>query len=644
MTGQLAGLPETGKIVADKVSSQVVQGACKAHEGEGGDAALGQDSQLVVLPHRSPKNGVIEGAGLHPPAEGFPYYALPAYDLIVIGGGINGTGIARDAALRGLKVLLLEKNDFGSGTSAYSSRLIHGGLRYLANLELDLVYESLSERELLLKNAPHLVRPLALGIPVYKGGQYSSLNVGAGMLLYDLLSLTKSLPWHKAYGHDGFLKQYPQVNPQDLQGGPVYYDAQVDFPELICVENAIAAQETGNASLLNHAQVTGFLHKKEGLGGVYFQDLLNAKAYVATARVVINAAGPWLDEIIQTASQNGKASQSILPRIGGTKGSHIVVKRFAGGPKTALYVEAKSDGRPFFIIPWREAFYLIGTTDIPFEGDLDQVAATREEVDYLLSETNLILPEAGLRLEDVLYSYCGVRPLPASNGRQAGQISRKHWIEDHGKEKKAKEKKGKGKQKWMPGLVSVIGGKLTTYRNLSKATVDYVLKAYRLTGTTARCQTRHLPLPGAIGIEKLTQYKDTQVLSASQRYEVSPAVVSHLIDLYGSRFDRVLALTSDCPEWKRPLAEGRHDILAQVVYAIREQMAQTVMDVMLRRIGCALDADCGFDVLDAIAHCMGQELGWSEHRIQQEMADYRSFIEQRHLAFRNTNQQALSAR
>lgn len=578
------------------------------------------------LPNRSPLDGRIQGDGVHPPENGFHLHTLPAYDLIVVGGGINGTGIARDAALRGLKVLLLEKNDFGSGTSAYSSRLIHGGLRYLANLELDLVYESLSERELLLKQAPHLVRPLALGIPVYRGGQHSALTVELGMLLYDFLSLRKSLPWHQAHGKDGFLRQYPEVNADKLRGGPVYYDAQVDFPELICVENAMAAKETGNASVLNHAEVTGLLSKKSVIGGVYFQDSLSGKEYVASARVVINSAGPWLDTVIGLAVDH--SAKSIPLRIGGTKGSHIVTRRFEGGPQTALYVEAQSDGRPFFIIPWREDFYLIGTTDIHFQDDPDRVAAQRDEVDYLLAETNRVLPQAGLTVEDVLYTYSGVRPLPASNGGRAGKISRKHWIEDHAKDR----------QFPLKGLISVIGGKLTTYRNLSKATVDYAIKAYQLRlsdgGSVPDSQTLFQALPGGEGIADIADYKQKNAGLAAHRFELEQAVVEHLIDLYGSRFERVLALTEENPDWKRPLAEDSHDILAQVVYAVRAQMALTVTDVMLRRVGCGLDADSGFGKLEAVARCMGQELNWHEVKIQAEMAAYREFIEKRHFAFR----------
>lgn len=581
------------------------------------------------LPNRSPKNGAILGQGLQPPSEGFHLHGLPAYDLIVIGGGINGTGIARDASLRGLKVLLLEKNDFGSGTSAYSSRLIHGGLRYLANLELDLVYESLSERALLLKNAPHLVRPLALGLPVHQTSKTPFMLIKTGLLLYDALSCFKNLPWHRIYGEESFLSRYPQVNPAGLQGGAVYYDAQVDFPELICVENAISARETGNASVLNHATVTGIFTQKGRVGGVYFKDNLTGNEYVAMARCVINAAGPWLDEVLGLISDTSANQVEFSPRIGGSKGSHIVVRRFNQSPETALYVEAKSDGRPFFIIPWREDFYLIGTTDTPFKGDLDQVSACGSEVAYLLSETNEVLPSAHLTEADVLYTYAGVRPLPAVKQSHTGKISRKHWIEDHAKDKRRP----------LPGLISVIGGKLTTYRNLSKATVDYAAKAYRLVLSNGRkvpaTLSRHRPLPGGEGISSVQAYKNSHVSQAAQRFGIDSGIVSHLIDLYGSRFEQVLRLTEENPDWKQPVGERQRDILAQVIYAVRAQMAITVSDVMLRRIGCGLDADAGFSALETIAPVMGAELAWNALKIQDEMALYRQWIQSRHLNFRD---------
>ncbi len=582
----------------------------------------------VRLPARSIQDSLIQGDGILPPTEGFRWHTLPAYDLIVIGGGINGTGIARDAALRGLKVLLLEKNDFGSGTSAYSSRLIHGGLRYLENLELDLVYESLAERERLLKNAPHLVRPLAMGIPIYKGSRTPMLTVGIGMLLYDFLSVRKSLPWHKLYGPRQFQDWFPGVAAEQLQGGPIYFDAQVDFPELICVENVIAAQETGNASLINHAPVTGFIHKKNSVGGVYFEDALSGQAYVASGRVIVNAAGPWLDDILSSASTN--CTEKPAPRIGGTKGSHIVVNRLAGASEHALYVEAQSDGRPFFIIPWRERFCLIGTTDIHFSGQPDTVAATRAEVDYLLTETNRVLPQARLTVEDVLYTYSGIRPLPNGSPdekglRKAGKITRKHWIEDHGK--------SNGGQ--LSGLISVIGGKLTTYRNLAEKTVNYAVKHYGLTVSgTQPNPTLQTPLPGGVGLLDVESFKQKVVPGAANAFDLPEATVSHWIDLYGSRYDRVLQLTKENPVWKEPLHPGGLDRLAQVVYAVRHQFAVTLSDVMLRRIGCGLDADAGLGCMAIVARCMGAELGWPESKVKAELAAYRHFIEQRHLAYR----------
>ncbi len=592
---------------------------------EGGKRVTNPSNDACTLPNRCPQSSqLIE----HSPGD-TGTVSWPVYDLIVIGGGINGTGIARDAALRGLTVLLLEKNDFGSGTSAYSSRLIHGGLRYLANLELDLVYESLAERELLLKNAPHLVRPLALGLPAYGGGKTPFWMIEMGMCLYDFLSFRKSLPWHKVYGATGFAARYPKILKSGLQGGSVYYDAQVDFPELICVENAISAKATGKASVLNHAQVTHFEMANGRITGVGFEDTLTGQHYQVQAKGVINAAGPWLDQVIALTQPDTETQASALrPRIGGTLGTHIVVPRFQGGPDTALYVEAESDGRPFFIIPWRKEFYLIGTTDLPFQGDLDQAAGSLEEVNYLLTETNRVLPQANLSVSEVLYTYAGVRPLPAGNADKPGKISRKHWIEDHARDA----------QNPVQGLVSVIGGKLTTYRNLAQATVDYAVRAFDLWLPNGQvvpdCSTRHLPLPGGAGISAIESYKAGHMATASQRFQMAPEVIAHLIDLYGSRFSRVLELTAENKEWKQPLCNGGLDILAQVVYAIREQMACTVSDVMLRRIGCAFDADAGMQSVAQVAQCMGAELGWEASRIEMEIKQYRAFIQARHLHFR----------
>lgn len=548
------------------------------------------------------------------------------YDLIIIGGGINGTGVARDAALRGMRVLLLEKNDFGAGTSAYSSRLIHGGVRYLAHLELDLVAESLQERERLLHNAPHLVRPLAMAIPLYPGSKNPPFLVQLGMLIYDWLSLGKSIPKHRMLNREEFLTQYPGLRSKNLLGGPVYFDAQADFPERICVENALAAKETGLATLLNHTSVTSIRLADDTLPQVQFQNMLTGETQTVTGKVLINAAGPWVDDVLDhTKAQTQQPFHKRL--IGGTKGSHIVVHQFEDGPKTALYVEAQSDGRPFFIIPWRKQYYLIGTTDLHFEGRPDQAVATADEVNYLLAETNYILPTAKLAPGDVLYTYSGIRPLPYSAKGTTGKVTRKHWVYDHASE-------------GFPRVVSLVGGKLTTYRNLSEQAVDQVIRAYKLTQPDGqpwpKCSTRNLPLPGGKGIGNVEMYAEQYVRSASRKQDVPPETVAYLIGFYGSRYEAVLALCKDA-RLKQPLAENVSDIGAQVIYAVRNEMAQTVMDVMLRRLGCGLNGDAGLRTVDVVANLMSEELHWSDEKRQAEVEGYRAFIARTALAFKRTS-------
>ena len=292
------------------------------------------------------------------------------YDVIIIGGGINGAGIARDAAMRGLKVLLIEKGELGCATTSASTRLIHGGLRYLEHFEFGLVRESLREREILLRIAPHLVRPLAITVPIYKQSKRGRLTIRAGMILYDLLSSGKSLPRHQMLSRPETLERWPGLNPEGLIGSALYYDAQVEFPERLVVENVRSAREFG-AEALTHPRVT-----KLAIEGVEFVGDDGQKQF-AEAAVVINAAGPWIDLVLELAPVKSPKL------IGGTKGSHIIVAPFPGAPENAIYLEARSDGRPIFIIPWNKIF-LIGTTDVRFEGDPDEVRCEDWEIDYLL--------------------------------------------------------------------------------------------------------------------------------------------------------------------------------------------------------------------------------------------------------------------
>lgn len=439
------------------------------------------------------------------------------FDLIVVGAGVNGAGIARDAAMRGLKVLLLEKEDFGSGTTSWSSRLVHGGLRYLEYYELSLVRESLSDREKLLKVAPHLVRPLPFVVPVYDHHKRGPGMIRLGMMLFDVLSFDKSLDHHRMLGREEALDRVPGLDSEGLMAAALYYDAQVEYAERLAVENAISAREHG-AIVLNHAEVTCPILEDGAIRGVRFTDLLRRREHAARATVTVNVAGPWVDGVLSGLDAGNRRM------IGGTKGSHLVVDPFPGAPaREVLYYEAASDGRAILVIPWNGR-YLLGTTDVRYEGDLNRVVAGDEEIDYLLSETNALIPTANLAREDVLFSYSGVRPLPyVPEGAEAG-ITRRHIIHDH-----ARDETG------VDGLISIVGGKLTTYRNLSRQTVN---KVYKKLGKKAPpCRTAEAPLPGG-------QTRDFEEFTNDFRGNsgLTSSLADRLLKLYGVRAPEVVAL------------------------------------------------------------------------------------------------------
>jgi glycerol-3-phosphate dehydrogenase len=392
------------------------------------------------------------------------------FDVIIIGAGINGAGIARDAAMRGLKVLLVDKSDPGSGTTSASTRLIHGGLRYLEHYEFGLVRESLRERETLLKIAPHLVRPLPITIPIYKHSRRGRATIRAGMIAYDLLSIGKSLPRHRMLSRRETLKQLPGLNPEGLLGSALYYDAQVEFPERLVLENVLAAREHG-AEVLTYTRVTKLLTEGDSVSTVEFV-CEDGQTSCVRADVVVNATGPWVDRLLEQAPVQS-------PRlIGGTKGSHIVVPAFDGAPTTAIYIEAQSDRRPFFIIPWN-GNYLIGTTDVRFEDDPDEVRSEPWEIDYLLAETNRAFPSVQLTREHILFTYSGVRPLARTGDKDEQSITRRHFIREHPR---------------LRNLLSIVGGKLTTYRSLAEECVNTVFR--KLGRPSPPCRTAEVLLPG----------------------------------------------------------------------------------------------------------------------------------------------------
>ncbi|PZV12554.1 MAG: glycerol-3-phosphate dehydrogenase, partial [Leptolyngbya sp.] len=385
------------------------------------------------------------------------------YDLIVIGGGINGAATARDAALRGLRTILLEKNDFAGGTTSWSSRLIHGGLRYLEYFEFNLVRESLHEREVLLRTAPHLAKPVQMTIPIYRSGSRGYRIIQVGLVLYDVLSYDKSLPNHRMLSRSSTRQLYRAIDADKLAGAGQYYDGQAEHAERLCLENILDADQAG-ATVLNYAQVEDIHMGEQRITGMTCRDLLSDDTFEVKAHaktLVVNTSGPWVDAVCGLSESPVSQGR----KIGGTKGSHIIVDPFPGAPDSAFYVEAKSDRRPFFIIPWLGQ-YLIGTTDERYNGPLDNIKADDSEIDYLLKETNAVLPAARLAREDVRFTYAGVRPLPYAEGKKAGSITRAHILHDHSKE-------------GAKNLISLIGGKLTTHRQVGE---EFVNAAFRKRG------------------------------------------------------------------------------------------------------------------------------------------------------------------
>jgi glycerol-3-phosphate dehydrogenase len=510
-------------------------------------------------------------------------------DLLIVGAGINGSGIARDAALRGLRVAVAEQCDVAAGTTSRSTRLIHGGLRYLEHLELGLVRESLHERERLLSIAPHLVHPLSFLIPIYEQGRRGPWTIRAGMLAYDALSFGKRGEHHHMLSAEEALEREPGIAREGLKGAAVYFDGQVEYAERLALENALDAYDHG-ATFVLHRRVDSLLVSDGRCRGVVLEGGREVRA-----DVVVNAAGPWADGVLSGLAPPQRRL------IGGTKGSHLVVARFPGAPSEALYVEAE-DARPYFIVPWND-LYLIGTTDLHYTGDLDHVVASDDEIEYLIDATNEVIPGARLSREDILYTYAGIRPLPVVDAdTDEGSISRRHIIHDHAPE--------------IDGLLSIVGGKLTTYRRLAEEAVD---AAFAKLGRDApSCGTAELPLPGG-AVANWSGFREAFLAAAP----LPPAVAERLLRIYGARAEDVLAYE---PELLEVIDPSTGAIAAEVVHAFRAELATTLTDALARRTMVTLGPSAGVGPDEAAARVARQWLGWDGERARSEVRAYREWL------------------
>ncbi|MFN3626629.1 FAD-dependent oxidoreductase [Parvibaculum sp.] len=539
------------------------------------------------------------------------------YDLVIVGGGITGASTAWDAALRGLKVALLEKDDFAHATTSGSSKLVHGGLRYLVNGEFRLVRESLRERRIWENVAPHMVHPLPFVLPTYGWGMSGPIIMGIGLALYDLLSFDrnwlsdddKKLPGFKRISKGKALDIMPALKRENLTGAMIYYDCQMHAPERLCLECIEGAVEYG-ADAANYAEVTGFVTEasmKRGVkvSGVTVLDKLTGDTHTIKGRVVVNAAGPWADKTM------AMVDETPARRLIRSKGIHIITRDISGS--NALAIKSELGGH-FFVIPWR-GHTIIGTTDTVFEEDPDDLGVTERDIANFLIVVNDGLPGLNLKREDVLHFYAGLRPLVDTTPKTAeGEPAPK----DSYNASRAAEVFDHGAEEAIDGLISAIGGKWTTSRHLAEQVVDLALKKL---GRTAACETHCTPVYGG-EIGRLKSY----IERAQKKYpHLAPEIVANLVDYHGSRIGEVLATADERQgereELLRRLAPETNVIGAQVVHAVRHEMALHLADVVFRRTGLGTLGHPGVPAITQAAELMRRELGWDETQYAREIAE-----------------------
>lgn len=531
------------------------------------------------------------------------------FDLLVIGGGITGAGAARDAARRGLRVLLVEQDDLASGTSSRSSKLVHGGLRYLEQGEFQLVFEAVSERRVLQDIAPHLVNPLGFLFPVYKDSRRGVFTVNVGMWVYDGLALFRSPRRHRKLRKADVKKEYPGLCTEDLTGALLYYDCATDDARLT-LETALDAASAG-AVVLTHARAVRLTRGEGGrLVGAVVRDLLDGGEHEVQANAILNATGPWTDRTRALAGEQDR------PLLRPTKGVHIVVDAARLGLPTAVVMFHPRDGRVLFAIPWGDRTY-IGTTDTDYEGDPADVAASRSDIEYLLESTGEYFPDARLVPDDVISTWAGLRPLiAATEGVKESQVSREHEIRVD-----------------TSGLITIAGGKLTTYRRMGAEVVDEALSYLRVLGLAPRklraASTEVEALPGAVGWPEDDDASDVarQIEEAGEGLISEPTALL-LASVYGMRGLDVAGRARADQALAAPLVPGRPEILAQIDFAVEKELAATLIDVLSRRTQLFLrDLDQGLGAAPAVADRMAILLGWDEARKQAELAAYQAEVD-----------------
>ncbi|MEV6875455.1 glycerol-3-phosphate dehydrogenase/oxidase [Amycolatopsis sp. NPDC051128] len=515
------------------------------------------------------------------------------FDLVVIGGGVVGAGTALDAATRGLRVALVEARDLASGTSSRSSKLFHGGLRYLEQLEFGLVREALRERELMLTTiAPHLVKPVSFLYPLTRR-VWERPYTAAGLLMYDTMGGARSVPGQKHLTRAGALRMVPALKRSALIGGIRYYDAQSDDARHTMTVARTAAHY--GAVVRTSTQVVGFLREADRVSGVRVRDVEDGRETEISAAAVINCTGVWTDELQRLSGGRGRF------RVRASKGVHIVVPRDRIVSESGMIL--RTEKSVLFVIPWGN-HWIVGTTDTDWNLDLAHPAATKHDIDYLLEHVNSVLATP-LTHDDIEGVYAGLRPLLAGESEETSKLSREHAV-----------------ARVAPGLVAIAGGKYTTYRVMAADAVNAA--AVDLPGRSQPSITDKVPLLGADGYHALVNQAD----HLAAEHGLHPYRVRHLLDRYGSLVHEVLACANGRPELLKPIEHAPDYLGVEVVYAASHEGALHLDDVLARRTRISIEyAHRGVECAEQVATLVGEVLGWSPETVKHEIEVYRARVE-----------------
>ncbi|WP_307849795.1 glycerol-3-phosphate dehydrogenase/oxidase [Qaidamihabitans albus] len=541
------------------------------------------------------ESGGTSPARLDPDARESAWQRLgdETFDLVVIGGGVVGAGTALDAATRGLRVALVEARDLASGTSSRSSKLFHGGLRYLEQLEFGLVREALRERELMLTTlAPHLVKPVSFLYPLTHR-LWERPYTAAGLLLYDTMGGARSVPGQKHLTKAGALRTVPALKRNALIGGIRYFDAQADDARHTMTVARTAAHY--GAVVRMSTQVVDFLREADRVSGVRLRDVEDGRETEVQANAVINCTGVWTDELQRLSGSRGRF------RVRASKGVHIVVPRDRIVSETGLIL--RTEKSVLFVIPWRN-HWVLGTTDTDWNLDLAHPAATRHDIDYILEQVNSVLATP-LTHDDIEGVYAGLRPLLAGESEETSKLSREHAV-----------------ARVAPGLVAIAGGKYTTYRVMAADAVDAA--AVDLPTRAQSSITDKVPLLGADGYHALVNQAD----HLATAHGLHPYRVRHLLDRYGSLVREVLALADGRPDLLRPLEHAPDYLRVEAVYAASHEGALHLEDVLARRTRISIEyPHRGVDCAEQVSELVGEVLGWSADERAREVEVYRARVE-----------------